>query len=126
MYTWQYMVIHGTYYSKRILSFFFLWNADRFGWQCFQNKKISQIYMVALVRPRPRTQFFMTFSVSHLPQYLLHDIEICESLNKWETKEPLWAFHSSEMLAEWNELFYLSRLAFVLLNLLTCYQALNN
>lgn len=59
--------------------------------------------MVALVRLRPRTQFFLTFTVSHLPQGLQHVIEICKSLNKWETKEPLWAFQSSEMLAVWNE-----------------------
>lgn len=59
--------------------------------------------MVALLRLRPGTQFFLTFSVSRLPQYLQHDIEIWDSLKKWETKEPLWVFQSSEMLAVWNE-----------------------
>jgi len=58
--------------------------------------------MVALVRLRPGTKFFLTFSVSHLLQYLQHDIEICESLSKWGTKELLWAFQSSEMVAMWK------------------------
>lgn len=68
-----------------------------------EQKKISLIYVVALVRLRPETRLYLTCGVSHLPQYLLHDIEIWESLNKWETKEPLWAFQRSEMLAVWNE-----------------------
>lgn len=54
----------------------------------------SQFYMVALVRVRPEMKFFLTFSVSHLLWYLQHEIEICESLNKWGTKELLWAFQS--------------------------------
>ena len=65
-------------------------------------EKNSQIYMVALVRLRPGTKLFPTFNVSRLPWYLQHDIEICKSLNKWGTKELLWACQSSEMVAVWK------------------------
>ena len=57
--------------KKNTLSFLFLQNDDRFD-SSVSWKDVNQIYMVTSA---PGTGLLLTFSVSHLPWYLLYDAE---------------------------------------------------